>query len=146
MLATSFCRKEVRISVYIVLGFSLFSVLHLSLLKFENLQTVKALETAEGADHGGGLAEGGRGNARTVIPEAKEFSSTSRGRRKKVQAKGRVKDKVDEGRRRKWDEIDRCKNMYGNLSGHFFKDEVVTLNWVSEGCCGSCQAVVWGMV
>ncbi|XP_047488229.1 carbohydrate sulfotransferase 11-like [Penaeus chinensis] len=132
MLATSFCRKEVRILVYIILGFSLFSVLHVSLLKFENLQSVKGLERAEGADQGGGSAEGGRGKARTVISEAKEFSSTSRGRRKKVQAKGRVKDKVGEGRRRKWEEVDKCKTMYGNLNGHFFKDEVVALNW-TEG-------------
>lgn len=42
MLAVSICRREVRFLSYVIIGFAVFGVIHVSLVKIENLRTTEA--------------------------------------------------------------------------------------------------------
>lgn len=144
MLTPAFCRKEVRILVYVILALSLFSFVHVSLLKLENLKALRDLEEkVELAREADGAQETEREEKeekeeeereekeeeRTVIHRAMEFSSASRGRRKKKKVQAKGAKGIGEEKRRKWGEKDKCKSLHGDVAEHFFDDEVVKLNW-----------------
>ncbi|XP_042862492.1 carbohydrate sulfotransferase 11-like [Penaeus japonicus] len=127
MLTTSFCRREVRVLSYVVIAFSLFAVIHVSLLKIENLQVVERLEErTEEPKQVSEREEDRREGFSTVKNEPAEFSSSAP-QTEKISLEGEAGKTT--ARKRKKDKKDECKNMDGNLSGHFFQDEVVKFNW-----------------